>query len=193
MGNGEYGISAIKLVFTIAILAVFITGIVFLVQRLWEDTSVKDVETDLLYIKAKCKVINDKHIIDENQQLLGENIKEYPENEEVNKIVSQSDKWYKLTQENLEEMGIGVLKAEDGYLINYEEEDIIYAKGIERDKEIYYRLSDLQNVELQEEQEEQEQQNTEIQQQETTENSNATEETNQQESLNPETQVLEGH
>ena len=57
MTNEEYGITAIKLIFTIIILAVVIVGIVFVVKRLWQDTSIKNIETDLLYIKAKCKVI----------------------------------------------------------------------------------------------------------------------------------------
>ena len=198
MINEEYGRSAIKLIFTILILAIVITGIVFMAQRLWKDTSVKDIETDLLDIKAKCKIIRGKNIMDSNEQLLGENITEYPENEDVNEIISKSDDWYKLRQEDLEAIGVGNLKSEDGYLVNYEEEDIIYAKGIERDKQIYYRLSDLQRLE---EESEQEEQNTELlENQETTEQDveanvgaglvSAQEE---QQPQNPETEVLEGH
>lgn len=144
MTNEEYGITAIKLIFTIIILAVVIAGIVFVVKRLWQDTSIINIETDLLYIKAKCKIIHDKNIIDKNEQLLGEIITEYTENEEINEIVSQSDKWYRLSQEDLETIGIGNLKSEDGYLINYEENDIIYVKGIEENEQIYYKLSDLE-------------------------------------------------
>lgn len=151
MKNEEYGRSAIKLIFTVIILAVVITVIIFIVKKLWQDTSVKDIGTDLLYIKAKCKIIYDKNIIDANEQLLGENITEYTENEEIHNIVSQSNKWYKLSQQDLENLGLSDLKAEDGYLVNYEEQDIIYAKGIEKDKEIYYRLSELEKVEEQKE------------------------------------------
>lgn len=132
MTNEEYGITAIKLIFTIIILAVIISGIVFIVKKLWQDTSVKDIGTDLLYIKAKCKIIHDKNIIDKNEKLLGENIKEYNENEKINEIVSQSDKWYRLSQQDLETIGLGDLKTEDGYLVNYEEEDVIYAKGYKK-------------------------------------------------------------
>ncbi len=144
MTNEEYGITAIKLIFTIIILAVIISGIVFIVKKLWQDTSVKDIGTDLLYIKAKCKIIHDKNIIDKNEKLLGENIKEYNENEKINEIVSQSDKWYRLSQQDLETIGLGDLKTEDGYLVNYEEEDVIYAKGIQENGQIYYKLSELE-------------------------------------------------
>ena len=153
MINGEKGISTIKLIFTIFILALVIAGIVFIVKRLWQDTSVKNIGTDLLYIKAKCKIIHDKNIIDPNEQLLGENITEYAENEEVNIIVSQSDKWYKLKQEDLETIGAGDLKSEDGYLVNYEEEDVIYAKGIIENEQTYYKLSDLTAAQEQKEKE----------------------------------------
>ncbi len=144
MTNEEYGITAIKLIFTVIILAVIISGIVFIVKKLWQDNNVKDIETDLLYIKAKCKIIHDKNIIDKNEQLLGENIKEYSANEKINEIVSQSQKWYRLSQGDLEAIGLGDLKYEDGYLINYDEEDVIYAKGIEENEQIYYKLSELE-------------------------------------------------
>lgn len=156
MTKEERGITAIKLIFTIIVLAVVIAGIVFIVKRLWQDNSIKNIETDLLYIKAKCKIIHDKNIIDKNEQLLGENITEYTENEEINAIVSQSDKWYRLSQGDLEAIGIGSLKAEDGYLVNYEENDIIYAKGIEENEQIYYKLSDLEAQREKEKAEEQE-------------------------------------
>lgn len=48
MANREKGISAIKLIFMVLILAVIIAGIVFVVKRLWQDNSVKDIGTDLL-------------------------------------------------------------------------------------------------------------------------------------------------
>lgn len=185
MRNEEYGRSAIKLIFTIIILALVIAGIIFTVKRLWQDTSVKDVETDLLSIQAKCKGIYVNNKMDSNKQLLGEKVVDYSENEEVNNIVSQSDKWYKLGQQDLETMGLTTLKAEDGYLVNYEEEDIIYAKGIERDNEIYYKLSELQKVQEQEEQEEQQKQQEQQEQQE--------QQTEEQPEQNPETEVLEGH
>ena len=158
MANREKGISAIKLIFMVLILAVIIAGIVFVVKRLWQDNSVKDIGTDLLYIKAKCKIIHDKNIIDSNEQLLGQKITEYTENGEVNGIISQNDKWYKLSQGDLEKIGIGELKEEDGYLVNYEEEDVIFAKEILENEQTYYKLSDLERVREEKEKEKQEKQ-----------------------------------
>lgn len=160
MRNNENGITFIKFIFMLLILLVVIAGIVFIVNRLWKDTSTKNIETDLLYIQAKCKIIYDKNKIDPNELLLGENITEYPENEKVNEIISGSNQWYKLSQEDLEAIGLETVKAEDGYMINYEENDVICAKGatIQGYEEIYYRLSDLQKAEEQKEIEEQQKQ-----------------------------------
>ncbi len=151
MRNEEYGITAIKLIFTIIILVAIIVTAGFITKKIWDNNSVKDVKTDLLYIQAKTKVIYDKNIIDENEELLGENITEYPSNDVVNEIVSQSDKWYKLNKEDLETMELGNLNVEDGYLVNYEEADVIYAKGIEENGIIYYKLSDMTDEEIEEE------------------------------------------
>lgn len=145
--NNECGRVFIKFIFMTLILILVITGIVFVVKKQLEDNSIKDVRTDLMYIQVKCKAMQDKHIIDANEQLLGESINEYAENEEVNEIVSKSDKWYKLSQEDLERIGLGNLKAKDGYLVNYEENDVIYAKGILIEENNYYKLSDLEAIE----------------------------------------------
>lgn len=185
MTNEEKGITAIKLIFTIIILAVIISGIVFIVKKLWQDTSVKDIGTDLLYIKAKCKIIHDKNIIDKNEELLGENINEYSENEKINEIVSQSGKWYRLSQQDLEAIGLGELKSEDGYLVNYEEEDVIYAKGIQENEQIYYKLSELEAQ--REEKDKQEQQEEKGKPEE----NNPTENETQAENENKEEQTVE--
>ncbi len=192
MTNEEYGITAIKLIFTIIILAVIISGIVFIVKKLWQDTSVKDIGTDLLYIKAKCKIIHDKNIIDKNEKLLGENIKEYNENEKINEIVSQSDKWYRLSQQDLETIGLGDLKTEDGYLVNYEEEDVIYAKGIQENGQIYYKLSELETQRQEKDKKEEEKQEEDKQEeQQETEEQKPTEEEKQPDSENKEEQTVE--
>ena len=181
MTNEEYGITAIKLIFTIIILAVIISGIVFIVKKLWQDTSVKDIGTDLLYIKAKFKIIHDKNIIDKNEKLLGESIKEYNENEKINEIVSQSDKWYRLSQQDLETIGLGDLKSEDGYLVNYEEEDVIYAKGIQENEQIYYKLSELEEQRKEKEKKEEQEHNEQLPEQEPTQSETQADNENKEE------------
>lgn len=139
----EYGITTIKLILIIVLIIIIFCGGFFLLHKLWKVHNIKNLKTDLLYIQAKGKVIKDKHILNENDELMGEKIEEYPENEEVNKIISESDKWYELDQKDLEQMGKGNLKSEDGYIINYDTEDVIYAKGIKEGNNTFYKLSDI--------------------------------------------------
>lgn len=147
----ENGMTPIKLIFTVIILVAIIVCAVFVAKRLWDDNSVTDIKTDLLYVQAKTKGIHDKSLVDSNQQLLGEEINEFVDNKTIHDIVSQEDKWYKLSQDDLNQMGLGNLNAADGYIVNYETEEVIYVRGIEEDKQTYYKLSDVVEQEEQNE------------------------------------------
>lgn len=147
----EEGMTAIKLIFTVLILTVIIVCAVFIARNLWESNNIKDIKTDLLYIKAKCNGIHNKKVVDSNQSLLGEEINEFSENDMINQIVSGEDKWYKLSQDDLNQIGVGHLDAEEGFIINYESGEVLYAKGIQEDENTYYKLSDVVEEEEQEE------------------------------------------
>jgi hypothetical protein len=145
MINNDEGLTIVKLIFIIMILILIAIIGVFIGKKLWKNSASKDEKTDLLYIQAKCKVIYDKHIIDENEQLLGEKITEYIENNEINNIIqeNQNDMWYKLNQYDLDKISADYINADDGYIINYETEEVICIKGITDGNDIYYKLSDL--------------------------------------------------
>ena len=154
MRNNEYGLTAIKLIFTVIVLIAIILSVVFILGKLVESSHVTDIKTDLLYIQAKCKGLHDKKVVDANQALLGEEINDCSENDMINNIVSGESKWYKLSQNDLEEIGVGYLEAEDGFIVNYDTEEVIYAKGVKEEKEIYYKLSDMVQEDKQEENQE---------------------------------------
>lgn len=139
----ENGMTPIKLIFTVIILVVIIVCVVLVAKRLWDDNSVTDIKTDLLYVQAKSKGIHDKSLVDSNQKLLGEEINEFADNQTIHDIVSQEDKWYKLSQDDLNQIGLGNLNADDGYIVNYEKEEVIYVRGIEENNQTYYKLSDV--------------------------------------------------
>lgn len=157
MRKNEYGLATIKLIFTIIILIAIISGAVFLVSKQVESNHVTDIKTDLLYIQAMIKGIHDKKVVDANQSLLGEEISEYNENETINEMISGEEKWYKLSQDDLNQIGIGYLKAEEGFIVNYETEEVIYIKGVQEEEQTYYKLSDM----IDDEQEEQKTENAE--------------------------------
>lgn len=157
MRKNEYGLATIKLIFTIIILVAIIMVAVFVVSKQIESNHVTDIKTDLLFIQAKIKGIHDKKIVDSNQSLLGEEISEYHENEAINEMISGEEKWYKLSQDDLNQIGIGYLKAEEGFIVNYETEEVIYVKGVQEEEQTYYKLSDM----IEDEQEEQQTENEE--------------------------------
>ena len=143
MRNNEYGLTAIKLIFTMIILIAIIIVAVFVVIKLVESNHVTDIKTDLLYIQAKCKVLHDKKVVDTNQSLLGEEINEFQGNDMINQTVSGEDKWYKLSQNDLEQIGVGYLNAEEGFIVNYETQEVIYAQGVQENEGVFYKLSDI--------------------------------------------------
>lgn len=142
MKNNEIGMAVIKLIFMMILIIIIILSATVLGKKLWKESNTKDLKTDLLYIQAKCKVIYDKHILNEEEKLIGEKISEYSENEEINNIISNGE-WYKLNQENLKEIGAEHLKEKDGYIVNYETEEVIYASGIKEGENTFYKLSDI--------------------------------------------------
>lgn len=157
MKDNEVGRIAIKLIFAIILIIIFFTGGTLVVKKLWKDNNEKDIKTDLLYIQSKCKIIYDKHIINKEEPLIGEKINQYIENEKINEIINESDKeWYKLKQEDLNKIGEGHLKEEDGYIVNYETEEIIYATGIKKKDKIVYKLSEIISEEKETEENEEE-------------------------------------
>lgn len=181
MKNNEVGRSLIKLIFIIVILSLIVIGGIILAKRVWKKSNEKDIKTDLLYIQAKCKVIYDKHIVNGEESLIGEKIEEYSENEKVNEFIKNSEEeWYKLKQSDLEQIGLGYLKEENGYLINYKTEEVIYGTGVEEKNGVFYKLSDILRGYIETEEE-----NNSVNEQ--SNDNNTTEESNEENNLEQDT------
>ena len=43
-------------------------------------------------------------------------------------------------------MGLEKIDIADGYLVNYESEEIIYVRGLKKDDNMYYKLSDIKDL-----------------------------------------------
>lgn len=144
MRDNENGRTIFKLIAILVLIIIIILGGLVLLQKLWKVNNDKDIRTDLLYIQAKCKVIYDKHIINAEEPLIGEKINEFQDNEEINKIIVDSEKdWYILSQDDLNNIGADYLKSDNGYIVNYETEEIIYVEGFKEEEKTLYKLSDI--------------------------------------------------
>lgn len=133
------GITMVTLVITIIILAILAYTSVRIGISLTQEGKYQSVQTNLLLIKTECeKIANDKAI--------GEEVELY--GQEITDSTSEYVGWYKLSQAELNEMGIKDAKAADGYFVNYNIEntkdvDVAYGKGVMHDDHIYYNLSDI--------------------------------------------------
>ena len=154
MSDGEKGRKIFRLCMIMVLIFILILSGFALLQKLWMINNDKDIRTDLLYIQAKCKVIYDKHIINTEEPLVGEKINEYEENEEIDNIIKESEKdWYILSQDDLNRIGADYIKAENGYIVNYETEEVIYVDGFKNEDRILFKLSDILKAEETDEEE----------------------------------------
>lgn len=149
------GITLIALVITIIVLAL-ITGVSLNIgSQLFSNVNLKTLDTNMLLIQAKVKVISEKNQFDENTPLKGTKVADITGDVDIDKlknegIINESDSsyqsYYLWNQNILDEEGLDSikLKSNEKYIVNYETEEIVYFPGYEHtDGKTYYRLSDL--------------------------------------------------
>lgn len=126
--------------------------------KMLEEKKYIDIETDLLLIQAKVKIIKGKSDVNANTDAyVGTKISE-ANSDEIKNIFSKiglteedKEKYYVLYHQDFEEMGIAndLKNKKDGeFIVNYDTAEVIYIKGVKKNNEIKYKLSDIvHNVE----------------------------------------------
>lgn len=165
------GKGLIKTILMIVIIIMIIAVISKISVKELTKTQLKDLKTDMLLIQQKAKTYSEevskqtvnldqtkeedseKIVEVENTQLIGTKLSEC---EEEVKIKAQEagvidlDEYYCLNKEDLEKMGINKVKVKEGeyFLVKYNLEDteIIYTEGFEYGDKVYYRLTELEEV-----------------------------------------------
>ncbi len=152
MNNNQKGITIVSLVITIIILLI-IGGITVTVGTgVIKQATLKNINTNMMLIQAKTKTIAEQAKFNNNQDnYKGTSLSEVSGNKKVDKvletgIIEDTSKYYLLSQEDLISMGLEKIDIEDGYIVNYETEEVIYVKGYENDGVTYYKLNDMKNV-----------------------------------------------
>lgn len=128
------GITLIGLIITVIILVIISAVTISISTNIAGLAEFETIETNLLLIQSKTKVMADKKAIGEitEEDLLG-----------TKQTSGTYEGWYLLSQANLDEMGLKEAKAEDEYYVNYENDDIAYGTGIEYKGVKYYKLSEI--------------------------------------------------
>ncbi len=128
------GITLITLVITVILLAIIASVGVSLGVNITGSAKFENVETNLLLIQSKCKVKADQKYLGEieESELYG-----------TKQTEGEYSGWYLLSQQDLGDMGLEDLKAEDNYYVDYENDDVAYGKGIGFEGNVFYKLSDI--------------------------------------------------
>jgi Tfp pilus assembly protein PilE len=146
------GITMVVLVITIIVM-IIITGVtVYTGTNVIKQASLQNINTNMMLIQAKTKTIEEQaNFNDDTSVYKGTKIADVTNNKLVEKLVSNNviddtENYYLLTQEDLNSMGLEKINIDDGYVVNYDTNEIIYVRGYESDNITYYKLSDLKNL-----------------------------------------------
>ncbi len=128
------GITLLTLVITVIVLAIIASVSVSMGLGMLETAKFENIQTDLLLIQSKSKMMAE-----------GIAMGEIPEDEIRGQKQTEGEYigWYKLSQQDLNEIGVTKAKAEDGYYVNYEEEDVLYARGATIEDQTFFKLSEI--------------------------------------------------
>lgn len=152
MNKNQKGITIVSLVITIIILLIIGGVSVTVGTSVIKQATITNINTNMMLIQAKTKTIAEQAKFNNNQDnYKGTVLSEVSGNKKVNKIleagiIEDASKYYLLSKDDLVSMGLEKIDIEDGYIVNYETEEIIYVKGYENDGITYHKLTDMKNV-----------------------------------------------
>lgn len=137
-------ISNIKWIIIVIIIILVLVGLAFFVKKNFEDEKLQNLSTNMLQIQAKTKILTEKNKLEEQNELKGTNITE----EDVKKLnIENNENIKKLSQSDLEYMGLNEIKEDNKFIVDYENNEVYYIDGYENDDgNIYYSLSEINNI-----------------------------------------------
>ena len=112
------------------------------------------IKTNMLAIQGKAKIIAEEEKA-LKKELAGIKISDKKEEENIKKLLEQQNitidensKYYVLDKENLKEIGLGNIELESDqyYIVNYDNLEILYTKGVQIGDNILYKLSDFNKL-----------------------------------------------
>lgn len=143
----QIGKSLIKFIIIIAIL----TGIILWgIQIIVEETDKKELETintNMLQVQAKAKVVFEKYHVDNANGLKGRKIENNLELESFG--INDDGNYYAWDRKVLNEVGLTEISIgeDDFYIVNYDSEEVLFSKGYKaKDGQIYFKLTDIKSL-----------------------------------------------
>lgn len=154
MIKNNKGITIVSLVIVIIVLIIIAGVSIGVGGNVIKSAKLQSINTNMLLIQAKAKVIFEESNFNKDESLLkGQKVSDIIGNEQIQELVSQSviddtQNYYLLSQEDLDEIGLYNIEVGDGYVVNYQTEEIIYVKGFKVENTTYYKLSETKDLNI---------------------------------------------
>ena len=141
-------------IFLVIIILVLILVAVRFVELQYKNEESETIKTNMLAIQGKAKIIAEEEKA-LKKELAGIKISDKKEEENIKKLLEQQNitidensKYYVLDKENLKEIGLGSIELESDqyYIVNYDNLEILYTKGVQIGDNILYKLSDFNKL-----------------------------------------------
>lgn len=148
----QRGITIISLIITIIILLILASVTVYMGDNVIKQAKLQTINTNMMLIQVKIKTIAEQAKFNKDtSNYKGTVISNVSNNKKIeelinNGIVEDANKYYLLSKDDLDSMGLEKIDIEDGYMVNYDTEEVIYVKGFENDGITYYKLSDMKGL-----------------------------------------------
>lgn len=150
----ENGLTHMTTIFLVIIILVLILVAVRFVELQYKNEESETIKTNMLAIQGKAKIIAEEEKA-LKKELAGIKISDKKEEENIKKLLEQQNitidensKYYVLDKENLKEIGLGSIELESDqyYIVNYDNLEILYTKGVQIGDNILYKLSDFNKL-----------------------------------------------
>lgn len=143
----------VKIFIVLVIIAAIIYAAVQFFGTKYNEEEFETLKTDMLLIQGKIEVVSQKvDIEEEDAEYIGTSIKENREDEKIQNLVnnniididSKKSKYYCINNDNLNELGLENVRVDDYYIVDYENNEVIYINGIKNENgDTIYKLSDM--------------------------------------------------
>ena len=151
------GMGVISLIFIVVVIAIVVGVSVYFVRLQYNEAKVQTIRTDMLLVQWKLKSYIDSQTAEKVEEInyLGTKVSEQKDEELIKSFLEKNileeeeyDKYYVLTDSDLETAKLGITNVEGNYyLINYSSYEVIITGGCKiSENQILYKLSDIEKV-----------------------------------------------
>ena len=142
----------IKIIIVILMLIAVIYIAYHFLNKGYDQTTFETVKTDMLLIQGQTEVIAQKVEIKESKEFIGTKIGEDIENDKIKKLIqkgiidikSKEHNYYLLNKNDLIKLGLGELKSNDYYIVDYKKNDVVSVEEIyKQDGSVVFKLSEM--------------------------------------------------